>query len=209
MSNKLQNIKAVREMMSGTHKSQTKKTFHMGKAKQEVSEEDIIERFENGKPKVWIERDDAGFGTKVTQHDGFRAREPEMNILKNIRKKLEVPKECPACGTNMRKKEKRLNFKFWFKRKKCFGCVLKEEQNIKAKGPKAWKEYQNKIMLANVEAWFNDTDKEVELIKQQTKEIYYQNADGKLGEMDLTAYLDKLDTDYKELKKSIKSGFEE
>ena len=49
MSNKLQNIKAVKELLAGTHKTQTKKMFAMSSQKKEVSEEDIIERFENGK----------------------------------------------------------------------------------------------------------------------------------------------------------------
>ena len=48
----------------------------------------------------------------------------------------------------------------------------------------------------------------VELVKQQTKEIYYQNADGKLGEMDLSAFLEKIENDYKQLKNDIRNSFE-
>ena len=44
---KLQNIKAVKEMIAGTHKTQTRKTFAMGSTKKELSEEDIEERFED------------------------------------------------------------------------------------------------------------------------------------------------------------------
>ena len=208
MSNKLQNIKAVKQLLSGEHRSQTRKSVYTGKTKKSPEDHEVLERDDQGKPKVWIERDAAGFGTKVTQHDGFRSREPEMNLLKNIRKSLEVPEKCPSCGKNMRDHEKHLNFKFWFKRKKCFDCVLKEEQKIKSQGPEAWKEYEKKIMLANAESWFKDTDKEVELVKQQTKEIYYQNADGKLGEMDLSAFLEKIENDYKQLKNDIRKSFE-
>lgn len=207
MSNKLQNVKAVKQLLNGEHSSQTRKSIYTGKTTKTPEDHEVVERDDLGKPKIWIERDKSGFGTKVTQHDGFRSREPEMNILKSIRKTLEVPTDCPSCGTNMRTKEQKLNFKFWFKRKKCFGCVLSEEQKIKQDGPDAWKSYQDNIMISNVEAWFNDTDKEVDLIKKQTTEIYYQNADGKLGEMDLSSFLDKLDIDYKELKESIRSGF--
>jgi len=111
---KLQNMKAVKQMMAGTHKSQTRKTFAMSSKKQEVAEEDILERFENGKPKVWIETDPKGFRTKVTQHEGFKSREPENSILKTIQDTLKVPDKCPKCGKDMRDHEKKLNFKFYF-----------------------------------------------------------------------------------------------
>ena len=35
-----------------------------------------------------------------------------------------------------------LNFKFYHKRGKCFGCVLTEERKIKEKGEEAWKKYR-------------------------------------------------------------------
>ena len=109
----------------------------------------------------------------------------------------------------MRNEEKALNFKFWFKRKKCFGCVLTEERQIKRKGAAAWKEYQNKIMSANAESWFKDTDKEVEILKTQTKETYYQNADGQFGEMDISSFIKKIEVDYQQLKENIRNNFAE
>ena len=84
MNNKLQNIKAVKELLAGEHKSQRRRSMFMGKTKQELSESDIIEKFEDGKPKIWIETDSKGFRTRVTQHDGFKSREPENSILKTI-----------------------------------------------------------------------------------------------------------------------------
>ena len=209
MSNKLQNIKAVREMMSGTHKSQTKKTFHMGKAKQEVSEEDIIERFENGKPKVWIETDPKGFRTRVTQHDGFKSREPENSVLKSVQDALKVPETCPECGKSMRDHEQALNFKFYFKRGKCFECVLQEERRIKDQGEDAWREYENKIMLDNAEGWFKDADREVEILKTQVKETVWGNADGETGTVDTTAFIEKMEQDYETLKEEIRNKFKE
>jgi len=209
MPSKLQNIKAVNELLAGSHKSQTKKSIYTGVIKTEISENNVIERFDNGKPKVWIETSTAGTKTRVTQHDGFKSREPENSILKTVQDVLTVPKKCPKCKTVMRNHEKRLNFKFWFKRKMCFGCVLSEERNIQMQGKKAWDDYQNKIMSANAEAWFNDTDKEVEILKTQTKETYYQNADGKFGEMDISSIINKIDEDYKNLKETLREKFAE
>ena len=207
MSGKLQNIKAVKEMIAGTHKSQNRQSIYTGVTKKEISEDDIIERFENGDPKIWIETSPTGTRTRVTQHDGFKSREPENSILKSIQDALAVPEKCPKCGKLMRDHEQVLNFKFWFKRKSCFECVLKEESRVKMKGAEAWKKYQDEIMSANAESWFQDTDKEVEILKQSMKETVWGNADGETGEVDISAQVERIDQDYQKLKDNIRNHF--
>ena len=207
MSNKLQNIKAVKQMLSGAHKSQNRQSIYTGVTKTEIPENDIIERFEDGKPKIWIETSANGTRTRVTQHEGFKSREPENSILKTIQDALAVPEKCPKCGKLMRDHEQELNFKFWFKRKSCFECVLKEETLIKMKGADAWQKYQNEIMSANAESWFTDTDKEVEILKKSMKETVWGNADGGYGEVDISAQIERIDHDYKKLKETIRNQF--
>ena len=207
MSNKLQNVNAVKQMLAGEHRTQTKKSIYTGKTKKDIPVLDILEKFENGKPKVWLETDAKGFKTRITQHDGFKSREPENSILKSIQSILKVPTTCPGCGTNMRKKEKQLNFKFWFKRKKCFSCVVSEETKIRQQGPAAWSEHEKTIMQSNAEAWFKDSDKEVEILKTQVKETAWENADGDRGEVDITSFIEKMENDYLKLKSNIRSSF--
>ena len=207
MSNKLQNVKAVKQMLAGEHRTQTKKSIYTGNTSKNILDSDILETFDDGKPKVWIETDASGVRTKVIQHDGFKQRQPANSILDDINTKLRVPKECPCCGTNMRSKEQKLNFKFWFKRKKCFGCVLSEETAIKLKGVEAWDKYQKDIMLTSAESWFKETDKEVEVIKQQVKETTWENADGERNEVDISSFIEKMEKDYLELKTNIRSSF--
>jgi hypothetical protein len=209
MSSKLQNIKAVKQLLAGNHKMQTRKSIYTGSTKTEIPEEDIIERFEDGKPKIWIETSAKGIRTRVTQHDGFKSREPENSILKTVQDALAVPEKCPKCETKMRNEEKRLNFKFWYSRKMCFGCVLTEERRIKSEGEESWQEYQNKIMSANAESWFTDTDKEVEILKQSVKETVWGNADGERGEVDISSTIKRIETDYNELKETIRNQFPE
>ena len=209
MSNKLQNIKAVKEMIAGTHRTQTRQTHYFGTTKQEISEGDILEKDDDGNPKVWIETDPKGIRTKVTQHNGFKSREPENSIRQQIQDILKVPDKCPECGKNMRDHEKSLNFKFYFKRGKCFECVLKEERKIRNEGPEAWKAYENKIMLANAEGWFKDADKEVNILKTQVKETIWGNADGERGEVDTTAFIEKMEMDYEKLKENIRNQYSE
>tara|TARA_A100001515_G_C4520571_1_gene193357 strand:- start:242 stop:784 length:543 start_codon:yes stop_codon:yes gene_type:complete len=180
----------------------------MSSAKKEVSEEDIIEKFEDGRPKVWIETEANGKRTRVTQHNGFKSREPENSILKTIQDALKVPEKCPECGKDMREHEKALNYKFYFKRGKCFECVLKEERRIKDQGPEAWKKYENNIMLNNAESWFKDADKEVEILKNQIVKTW-QNADGEYGEADMSSFLAKMEEDYSNLKETIRKQLSE
>jgi len=207
MANKLQNVNAVKQMLVGEHRTQTKKSIYTGKTKKEIPEQDIIEKFEDGLPRIWVETDENGYRTRITQHDGFKSREPENSILKSIQDILKVPSTCPSCGTSMHEKEKRLNFKFWFKRKKCFGCVLAEESKIKLQGPDAWAEYEKNIMKSNAEAWFKDSDKEVEILKTQVKETTWENAEGDRGEIDISAFIEKMEADYSALKSNIRKSF--
>jgi hypothetical protein len=209
MSDKLQNIKAVNQLLQGNHKSQTRKSVYTGKTTKEILEEDILERSVDGKPKVWIETSPSGVRNRVTQHDGFKSKQPDNSILKSIQDVLNVPEECPKCDCKMRGAEKRLNFKFWFKRKMCFSCVLKEEHVIRTKGKSDWQQYQNKIMSANAEAWFTDTDKEVEILKQSVTETVWGNADGERGEVDISSTIQRIDTDYIQLKQKIRKQLTE
>ena len=194
MSNKLQNVKANKELLAGTHGSQTRKSFgYEGKSDSKRAIGD-----------VWIEKDPkTGAEYKIEQKNGFRTKTPLNSILKQIRQIMSVPEKCPCCDKKMRDEEQQLNFKMYFKRKKCFNCVLKEETMIKAKGKEAWEEYSRNIMLANAEAWLADTDKEVEILRESLKVQFVQNAEGGLEEWDQTAFLEKFDNDYRSLKNNI------
>ena len=205
MSNKLQNIKAVKELLAGEHKSQRRKSMFMGKTKQELSEKDIIEKFEDGKPKVWIETDAKGFRTRVTQHNGFKSRRPANSILDEINKIIHMPSKCPNCGEDMYEKEVRLNKKFWKTHKTCFGCVVKMETQLRAEGK--YEEYERKKLYANAESFFKTADQEVEIIKRALdgKLSYVQNKDGDVEEYDQSdykeEYLKYIETQYNRFKK--------
>ena len=197
---KLQNIKAVKQMMAGTHRSQTKKTHGYSDAKATAKRN---EKHEVG--DVWYETDPAtGTEWKITQHDGFRSKNPANSVREIIKDILTAPDNCPCCGKPMKGvDEERLNLKMYFKYKKCFSCVLKEETAIRAQGKDAWEEYSRKKMLANAESWIRDTDKEVDELKTVVTETYWQNADGKTEEIDITSFIKKIDTDYQNLKKDL------
>ena len=197
MSKKLQNVKAVKELLSGKHKTQTRKTVG-------------YEKTTNIKRNVgdtWTEIDTkTGTVWRYEQKDGYRTRVVDNSILQKIRDIMSVPKTCPCCNKEMREEEKHLNFKMYFIHKKCFSCVVREETLIRANGKEAWEEYSRKRMLANAESWLRDADKEVALLREAIKLQYVQNADGNLEEWDQTAFLEKFDTDYKQLRETILSN---
>jgi len=194
MSNKLQNTKALKELLSGQHKSQTRTSYgytSISTEKHEVGD-------------VWTETDPkTGTVWRFEQKDGYRTKTVDNGILDTIRKSLAVPETCPSCGGDMRDHEKHLHFKMYFIHKKCFTCVLKEENNIRAKGKQAWEEYSKQRMLDNAQAWFTDADKEVALLREALKLQFIQNADGQQEDWDQSAFLDKFDNDYKQLKEKI------
>ena len=179
-NSKLQNVKAIKEMLSGTHKTQTRQTHYYGKTSTEILEENIIEKFEDGKPKIWIEIGPNGSRTRVTQHEGFKSRESETgHAVREAQKSLAMPDTCPSCNQSMYNKEERLNRKFWVTHKTCFDCVIKLETNLRT-NPEAWKKYQKEKMYENAVSFFKDADGDVDgLRKMLTQEIKnVQNADG-------------------------------
>ena len=194
MSNKLQNTKALKELLSGQHKSQTRTSYGYTSTS--------TEKHEVG--DVWTETDPkTGTVWRFEQKEGYRTKTVDNGILDIIRKSLAVPDTCPSCGGNMRDHEKHLHFKMYFIHKKCFSCVLKEENSIRVKGKEAWDEYNKQRMLANAEAWFTDADKEVALLREAVKLQFAQNADGRMEEWDQSAFLEKFDSDYIKLKEQI------
>ena len=202
---KLQNIKAIKQMIAGTHNSQTKKTHGFSDAKDMAKKN---ERHEIG--DVWFETDKkTGTEWKVTQHDGFRSRQPANSVREIIKDILTAPDNCPCCGKKMKGvPEEKLNLKMYFKYKKCFDCVVKEETKIRAQGKEAWTDYSRKKMLANAQSWMRDTDKEIEELKKVVTETYWQNADGKTEEIDITDFIKRMDNDYNEIKKNILENLE-
>ena len=196
MSDKLQNIQSVQKLLRGEHKSQTRTTHGFNRpsttTKRNVGD-------------VWTEKDPKT-GTMWTfeQKDGFRTKKPANSVTHLIKDILSVPTTCPCCKATMKGSlEERLNLKMYFIHGKCFDCVVKAETLIRSKGRNAWEDYSREKMLANAESWFKDADHDVALLRKSIKLQYVQNADGNLEDWDMTAFLEKFDTDYNKLKMQI------
>ena len=192
---KLQNVKAVKELLAGTHKTQTNKTFGFtGKSskKREIGE-------------VWIETNSNGTKVQWEQKNGFRVKKAANSILDEINKIVNMPTECPKCNSKMYNDEERLNKKFWKTHKTCFDCVITMETQLRAEGK--YKEYEREKMYENAKSFFASADKEVSIIKNAVKDKleFVQNAQGDVEEFDQADYKEKylkyIDEQYNRFKK--------
>ena len=173
MSKKLQNIKAVQQMLDGTHKFQTKKTVGFSDA--ESKSKQTVHR-EVG--DVWEETDINGNVYVIEQRDGFRIRKTKnSDIFQSIRDELQsfpnCKKDvCTCIGTH------HLDQKMRKVHGMCFDCVIEMEHELKLAGK--YEEYEQNKILENALAWLRDAEKDVELLKQSYTQAqqFVSNSDG-------------------------------
>ncbi len=91
MSKKLQNIKAVQQMIDGTHKFQTKKSVGFSDADAAAKQN---ERHEVG--DVWEETDAvSGITYIIEQRNGFRIKKTKSSdVLQTVREELRAFPNC-------------------------------------------------------------------------------------------------------------------
>jgi hypothetical protein len=91
---------------------------------------------------VWEDFD----GKKWTVKNGITQNVTKLDAAK-------MPWFCPTCDKVMNHD---LDTKFWRIRGHCFDCNIKEEMEIRKKGPAAWKQYEETIMRRNYHADLKD-----------------------------------------------------
>ena len=173
MSKKLQNIKAVQQMLDGTHKFQTRKTVGFSDAESKGKQSDHREIGD-----VWEETDAHGNAYIVEQRDGFRIRKTKNSeIFQSVRDELQSfpncrKDVCTCIGTH------HLDQKMRKIHGMCFDCVIEMEHEMKKAG--TYEEYEQHKIRENALAWLRDAERDVELLKQaytQTQQ-FVSNSDG-------------------------------
>jgi len=159
MSNKLKNVKAVREMLGGEHKTQTKKTVSFA--------DKVIERREVG--ETWTDNK----GQKWEQRNGYKVK---VGKLSKLREEL---KSFPNCNkeTCTCIEPGQADLKMKAIHGMCLNCVVEMEHKLKLDGE--YKEYERKKMLANAEAWLKQAELEKEVLKTTLKASFV-NEDGSI-----------------------------
>ena len=160
MTNKLQNIRAINQMLSGTHRTQNKTTVGY-----EVKQED------HNIGDTWV--DDKG--VEWEQKEGYKISSSKaLEAVREALKSFLLPKVCPKCNKEM--KNNKYNKKMWSVHKMCFDCVIDMEHEHRING--TFDEYAKNLMKPNIETWLKDAKAEVDGIKDLLLKAEYVNADG-------------------------------
>ena len=160
MSGKLKNILAIRQMLDGSHKSQTRKVFGGWDKKADSTIREVGD--------IWIEYDSNNDPIcEWEQCKGYRIKRPynmgkefEENLIKSYSKCYQE-----KCKTSIKT---RIDEKFNKISGMCEDCHLKVEDNLKAQGK--FKEYERNKMLANAFDYFKDADVEFQKFLDYLKE---------------------------------------
>jgi hypothetical protein len=173
MSKKLQNIKAIQQMLDGTHKFQTKKTVGFSDVESKAKQSEYREIGD-----IWEETDASGTTYVIEQREGFRIRKTKnSDIFQNIREELRAfpncrKDTCTCAGTH------HLDQKMRSIHGMCFDCVIEMEHELKSSGK--YEEYEQNKIRENALAWLRDAERDVELLKQAYTESmkFVSNSDG-------------------------------
>lgn len=170
---KLQNIKAIRQMLDGTHRTQTRTRIGLSDA------DSALERSKTREVgETWEEKNTKGEVIAIwEQRKGYRVRKGiNHKVVDEIRTFLN---EYPNCYDDCRtKKKSRLDERFRMKFGRCADCQARYETKLKLSGE--WKEYEQRQLKANADAFFEQADKEIALVYQSlvSSSIDYANSNG-------------------------------
>lgn len=161
MSKKLQNVKAIKEMLAGTHKTQTKTTIGF-------ETKDYVRR-EIG--DQWTDE----FGNQWEQKKGYKVK---LGKLSEVRKKISqfpnCQKEVCTCTTPSQADKKMMAYHGM-----CLECVTDMETTLKLEGK--FEEYERNKILQNAKAWLKQAEIEKEILKSALKAQYILE-DGRVEE---------------------------
>ena len=192
MSKKLKNVKAVREMIAGTHKTQTKTNVSFGEKKTFVKRE-VGER--------WTDDD----GTLWEQKKGYKVKLGKLSELRqDLNKFPNCKKEICTC-TN----PKRNDIKMKTIHGMCFDCVIEMEHKLKIEGK--YEEYEREKVFANMKSWLKGAEVEKEALKTALK-AKFVNEDGSIeewNEMSWDEVEKKIDNEFRLFKENYLKKWEE
>jgi len=166
MAKKLQNIRAINQMLSGTHKSQNKTTVGYQSKEEDRNIGD-----------KWIDNN----GIQWEQKDGYKVSSAKaLEAVMAAIKALKMPSTCPKCNNEM--KNNQYNKKMWSVHKMCFDCVIDMEHEHRING--TYEQYEKDLMRKNIESWLRDAKAEIGAIKELLTKAEFVNSDGTVEKWD-------------------------
>jgi hypothetical protein len=183
---KLNNIKAVKEMLGGEHKTQTKKTISF--TDKVFVKREVGETWADDKGQKWEQR--KGYKVKVGKLSKLRE---ELKSFPNCNKETCTMTEPGTADLKMKAIHGM-----------CLNCVIEMEHKLKLEGK--YEEYERKKLLANAEAWLKQAEVEKNILKTTLKASFV-NEDGSIEEwaegMTETELDEKIEKDFEKFKKDF------
>jgi len=166
MAKKLQNIKAIKQMIEGTHRTQTKNNVGMYTGNIH-KKRDVGEKWEETINGTIYE---------IEQKTGFRVKKPKNSITEEVKSYLNSFPNCKGdCTcTNPTSLDKKMRVIHGM----CFNCVLEMEHDLKKQGK--FEEYERTRIHNNAMSWLKRAEDDVKLLKETyTKSAeFVQNSKG-------------------------------
>lgn len=202
---KLKNLKAVREMLSGDHRTQRRKSFGFQSDYTVENEKNKVRAV----GEIWEEDDGTGRIIEWEQKQGYRVkRSKNLKAIEELRDYLAKFPNCPK-ETCTCKQPSRLDFKFKAIMGMCHDCVLSMETKMKLEG--TWNDYAINKMKSNAQSFFEQADKEMAVLLRGLDNPSYWNGDGteeKWEVEDKEAMIEKIKSEYEKFKQDTISQFE-
>ena len=171
---KLNNVKAVNEMMRGEHRTQTRKSKGYEK---KVTHRQTGDAWEDEHGQKWIQK--SGYKSKVSR-------------FKDIRKAVSLT-VCPACD----KKATSFDKPFITREGKCHDCVIKHETLMTCEGyvknEPIYEQWEREKIRENVTSFIKDASKDVEMLKQKFTKTEFINSDGTVDKWKLPESVDSIE----------------
>lgn len=205
----LRNVEAVAQMLAGEHKSQTKVTMGFSDAQSQGQKQ---KNREDG--EIWEEKDATGKTICWWEYvDGIKIKyNVHPDLAKSMQKAREYLRSFPNCPkeTCTCINPKAIDKKFKNITGMCEDCTISYETKLKIRGQ--FNEYAMDRMRKNAEAFLQDADKEIEIIKEQMRKTDFlssENGDIEKWTHDgLEAYLEKIDGYFEQYKSDVLKKFQ-
>lgn len=172
---KLNNVRAVNQMIRGEHRTQTRKI--KGYEKKSIE-------YQIG--ESWVDDN----GQKWLQKKGYKVK---IGKLSTIRKIMDASL-CPECN----KQTTNFDRKFIAVEGKCHDCVVKHETLMicdgYSKNEPIYEQWERKKIRKNVKSFLEDAAKDVEMLKQRFTETDYINSDGTIDKWKLPESVKSIET---------------
>ena len=163
---KLNNVRAVNEMIRGEHRTQTRKS----KGYEEKSiDRKIGDSWTDKKGQTWI------------QKNGYKAKVGKLSAIRNVIEQS----VCPKCNKTATKFDKQ----FITREGKCHDCIVKEETLMICEGyvknEPIYERFEREKIRKNVNSFLKDAAKDVEMLKTKFTTTEYVNSDGTIDKWNL------------------------